>query len=246
MRWKITIEYDGTHYNGWQKQDGLPTIQGEIEKALLSIFEVPVETIVAGRTDAGVHAAAQVAHFDLANTKNLDGYGIAKALNAFLCTKHIAILDAQNVQNDFHARFSATNKLYRYRILNRLAPPALDKNVWHIRAPLDADTMHESAQKLLGKHDFTSYRDKECQAKTPIRHMKRLDISRHGDMVIFEAEAQSFLHHQIRNFIGTFVQVGMCKEDVDYPKRVLDARDRSLAGVTAPPQGLVLVRVEYP
>ncbi len=245
MRYKLTIEYDGAPYCGWQKQDEHPTVQGTIETALKSIFEQDIPLTVAGRTDAGVNALGQIAHMDLEDTKRLDGPGIAKALNAFLYDKKIAILDAQNVPDDFHARFSAKNKLYRYVILNRPAPPAADMKVWNIRHPLDVAAMHRSAQALLGSHDFTSYRDKECQAKSPVRNMKRLDIFKDGELVIFEAEAQSFLHHQMRNFIGTFVQVGLGKEDVTYPKTVLDAKERRLAGQTAPPQALFLVSIAY-
>lgn len=245
MRWKLTIEYDGAPYCGWQKQDGLPTVQGAIEAALHTVFQQNIDLTVAGRTDAGVHALEQVAHFDLENAKGLDGYGLAKALNAYLYDKNIAIIDARIVADDFHARFDATNKLYRYFILNRLAPPSINHKVWHMRQKLDVEAMHAAAQTLLGHHDFTSYRDKECQAKNPMRTMKRLDIVRDGEYVIFEAEAQSFLHHQIRNFMGTFVQVGLGKEPVSYPKSVLDRKERRLAGQTAPAQGLFLARVDY-
>lgn len=246
MRYKLTIEYDGQPYCGWQIQDDQPTVQQEIETALQSIFQQNTSLTVAGRTDAGVHALGQVAHMDLTDSKGLDGPSIAKALNALLWNKKIAVLHVEAAADDFHARFHACNKMYRYAILNRPAPPAADHKVWHVRYPLDVEAMHQSAQPLLGHHDFSAYRAKECQAKSPFRTMKRLDIYRQGEYVYFEAEAQSFLHHQIRNFIGTFAQIGRAKEDVTYAARVLESGQRVQAGQTAPPQGLYLVRVDYP
>lgn len=246
MRVKLTIEYDGTDYAGWQRQDGLRTVQGDIENALLALFQKSIPLTVAGRTDAGVHAHGQVAHCNIDDLKSLDESGLAKAINAHLRGAPIAIVRTDFVPEDFHARFSARNKLYRYTIMNRPAPAVLGRHImWHVRGDLDTDQMHAAAQKLLGNHDFTSYRDAECQAKTPLRTLDRLDVIREGDIVMIEAEGKSFLHHQVRNMVGTLVDVGLGKREADNPFTVLCQRDRRLAGQTAPACGLALIRIDY-
>lgn len=246
MRVKLTIEYDGTDYAGWQRQDNLPTVQGALENALRALLQTDISLTVAGRTDAGVHAEGQVAHFDADDLKGLQGGALSKGINAHLRDHTIAVIAAEAAADDFHARFSAVNKLYRYTIVNRAAKPALRQHAWHVRQKLDEAKMHEAAQAWLGRHDFTSFRDSECQAKSPVKTLDRLDVTRHGDVVVIEAEARSFLHHQMRNMAGTLVEFGMGKREVSESRAVLDAADRRLAGPTAPPQGLVLVRVDYP
>ena len=245
MRVKLTIEYDGTNYAGWQRQDGLPTVQGALENALRAVFQTDIPLMAAGRTDAGVHAAGQVAHGDIQDAKGLSGAKLAKAINAHLLDEQIAVVKAEEVPDDFHARFSATNKLYRYTILNRSAKPTLHQHAWHVRPKLDEKAMHEAAQAWLGRHDCTSFRDSECQSKSPIKTLDRLDVVRQGDQVVIEAEAKSFLHHQVRNMAGTLVDFGLGKRSIKDAKPLLDAADRRKAGPTAPAQGLVLLRVDY-
>lgn len=245
-RYKLTIEYDGTKYAGWQRQDNVMAVQQAIEEALEGVFQTHIPLTVAGRTDAGVHATGQVAHCDIEDVKGLSDDKLAKAINAHLMNHAVSIIGCRQVSEDFHARFSATNKLYRYTILNRQAKPAFDANrVWHVRGTLDADKMHEAAQTLLGTHDFTSFRDSECQAKSPIRTLDRLDVTRTGERVFIEAEAQSFLHHMVRNLVGTLSMIGSGREPVSYAASALAAKDRSQAGPTAPAQGLQLARVDY-
>lgn len=253
QRWKLTIEYQGTGYAGWQRQeDGIRSIQQDIEEAIQKFCGQDCRLHVAGRTDAGVHAHGQVAHFDLDyGDRPLDGYVLTKALNAHLGVQKIKILSAKPVADDFHARFNATNKLYIYRILSRLAPPTFDENlVWWMRYDLDIKAMQQGAAFLLGQHDFSSFRAAECQAKSPIRTLDRLDIQEAtlpcgGKEIQFHVEAKSFLHHQVRNMVGSLVQVGTGKWHPDDIQKILEAKDRKAGGITAPADGLSLVRVDY-
>ncbi len=246
-RWKITIEYNGAGYCGWQSQTGHKTVQDEIENAIFQFCGQHIRIHAAGRTDAGVHACGQVAHFDLDyGTRTLTGFDVAKAINAFLKNEQIAILDAVPVANDFHARFMATNKLYSYKIMNRRAHLAIHKGLaWHVYKDLDVPTMHDCAQMLIGTHDYSTFRDSQCQAKSPIRHISRIDITRHDDWVVMDVEGKSFLHHQVRNMIGSLVHVGTKKWSMDDFKCAFESRDRTKGGVTAPPDGLTMVRVDY-
>lgn len=247
-RWKLTIEYQGTKYAGWQRQDGgIKSVQQSVETAIYKFCQQQIIIHVAGRTDAGVHANGQVAHFDLDyGDRELTPHDLRKALNAHLGSEPISILKAEETHDEFHARFDAVSKLYTYRVLNREAKPSFQKNlVWHIRRELNIDAMREGAKHLLGSHDFTSFRAAECQAKTPLRSLDRLDIECVGEEILFHAEARSFLHHQVRNMVGTLAQVGQNKWQPIQVKRVLDAKDRTKAGPTAPPDGLYLVEVRY-
>lgn len=253
QRWKLTIEYQGTAYAGWQRQeDGVPSVQQAIEESIQAFCQQDCRLHVAGRTDAGVHAAGQVAHFDLDyGDRPLTGYDLTKALNAHLRGHKIAILQAEKVGEDFHARYGAVGKLYTYRLLNRLAPPTYDANlVWHWRRPLDVDAMRAGARYLLGHHDFTTFRAQECQAKSPEKTLDRLDIdvvNLHGDdcELRFLVEARSFLHHQVRNMVGTLMLVGDGKWVPNDVRLALEARDRAKGGPTAPPDGLSLTAVYY-
>ena len=250
-RYKLTIEYDGTEYRGWQRQEeGIPTVQAAIENAVKAYCQQEVTLHVTGRTDAGVHARAQVAHFDL--DKDVEGFDLAKAINAHLRPQPITILKAEKTGEDFHARYSAQNKLYQYRIINRPGFPALDQNrAWHMKRPLNAAAMHEAAQVLLGHHDFSTFRDSECQAKSPDKTLDRLDVTAipqdlwGGQDIFIEAEAKSFLHHQVRNMVGSLVMVGEGKWNADDLRAALKAKDRTKGGPTAPAAGLYLMRIDF-
>ena len=248
-RWKLTIEYDGAPYSGWQHQDHAPSVQNEIEKAIKAFCQKTIRIHVAGRTDAGVHGRGQVAHFDLDyGERPLTGFDLAKALNAHLrvAKQPIAILNAEIVPDDFHARFSAKNKLYLYRIINRPAPLTLERGkAWQVKRPLDEAKMQEAANLLLGQHDFTTFRDSECQAKSPVKTLDRLEIKRTGDVIEFEVEGRSFLHHQVRNMVGTLSHVGEGKWTPSDMSAALAAKDRTKGGITAPPDGLYLMRIDY-
>ena len=244
-RWKLTIEYHGGPYCGWQRQDGQPSVQQEIEEAIQKFSQQEVRIQGAGRTDTGVHALGQVAHFDL-EYRPISGFDIAKAINAHLKPQPIVILKAEEAHPEFHACFHATNKLYRYKIINRSTPLGIDQGLaWQAWRPLDADAMHDAAQLMLGQHDFTTFRDSECQAKTPVRTLDRIELKRDGDAVIMEVEAKSFLHHQVRNTIGTLILVGKGKWTKADFKKAFEAKDRTKGGITAPPDGLYLVRIDY-
>ena len=245
-RYALRLEYDGAPFCGWQRQDGLLSIQSVLEEAAAHVNggEVPLVT-AAGRTDAGVHAEAQVAHLDLAT--DLPPERVREALNFHTRPHPEAVTGAALVPEDWSARFSAIGRAYRYRILNRAARPALEwGRVWHVKKRLDAAAMHEAAQGLLGRHDFSAYRAASCQAKSPLRTLDRLDVTRLGDEIEIIAEARSFLHHQVRNMVGTLVEVGYGRRPASWPRSVLLGADRAKAGQTAPPEGLVLTGVKYP
>jgi tRNA pseudouridine38-40 synthase len=243
-RYKLTIEYDGTPYVGWQLQDNGPTIQGALTEAIAAFTGERVAVHGAGRTDAGVHALGQVAHVDLA--RDWDSDNVRDAMNFHLRPAPIAVLAAEQVTESFDARFSAIKRHYRYRISNRRADLALEQNrAWRVPRPLDSEAMHGAAQKLLGKHDFTTFRSTECQAKSPIKTLDRLDVTRDGDHVRVTASARSFLQHQVRSMVGSLVHVGEGKWSADDLASALSARDRARCGQVAPPHGLYLVRVEY-
>jgi tRNA pseudouridine38-40 synthase len=252
-RWKLLIEYDGTKYAGWQRQAHDPSVQESIETAITRFCGQDIRIHVAGRTDAGVHARGQIAHFDLDyGARPLSGYDLAKAINAHLRPQPIAILRAKETASDFHARFHAVNKLYTYRILCRPAFPALERGrVWHIRKELCPDKMAAGAKNLLGHHDFTTFRDSQCQAKTPVKTLDRLDIEtiNHGNAegyeILIHAEGRSFLHHQVRNMVGTLTLAGEGKWSPEDIKTALAAKDRKKGGPTAPADGLYLMRVDY-
>ena len=243
-RYRLTIEYDGTGFMGWQTQAHGTTVQGVLEATLAHLNGVDVNVQCAGRTDAGVHALAQVAHVDL--PKPWDLFELVNAINGNVRPHLVSVLDAQEVGEDFNARFSAKGRNYLFRILNRRAPPAIDKNkVWHVPVDLDEDAMHAGAQLLLGKHDFTTFRSAACQANSPIRTLDRFDVMRFGEEIEIYAEARSFLHHQVRSMVGSLRRVGEGKwQPVDL-RRALDAHDRKACGPVAPPQGLYLASVRY-
>ena len=243
-RYRLTLEYDGAPFVGWQRQNSGPSVQEAVETALAKFTGENPVTMAAGRTDAGVHALGQVAHFDLARV--WDPRKICDALNYHLRPDPIVAVDAAAVPDSFNARLSALRRSYLFRILNRRAPSAFDAGrVWHIDRPLDIDAMHHAAQALVGHHDFTSFRSSECQAKSPMKTLDRLDVRRVGDEVHIDAVARSFLHHQVRNFTGTLALVGEGKWSRRDVELALAKRDRRAAGPTAPPDGLYLVAVEY-
>lgn len=254
QRWKLTIEYDGRPFSGWQRQEpGIPSVQAAIEEALYKFCQQYLTLHVAGRTDAGVHACGQVAHFDLDyGDRPLRAYDLAKALNAHLRGVPVVVLKAEEVPESFHARFMAVNKLYTYRLVCRSAPMTYDRGlVWQTWRMLDVAAMQEGAAYLLGHHDFTTFRDSECQAKSPMKTLDRLDLETvpydgcGGVEIRFHVEGRSFLHHQVRNIVGTLALVGEGKWKPQDMKRALDARDRTKGGPTAPPDGLSLVRIDY-
>ncbi len=243
-RYKLTIEYNGTPFVGWQVQDNGPSVQGVLTEAIAAFTGERVAVAGAGRTDAGVHASGQVAHIDLA--KEWDGDTVRDAINFHLRPRPIAVLTAEQVAEDFDARFSAIKRHYLYRIVNRRADLTLDQTrAWRVPRPLDDDAMHAAAQKLVGRHDFTTFRAAECQAKSPVKTLDQLDVKRDGDEVRITASARSFLHHQVRSMVGSLVHVGEGKWSAEDLADALAARDRTRCGQVAPPQGLYLVRVEY-
>ncbi|MES2728835.1 MAG: tRNA pseudouridine(38-40) synthase TruA [Pseudomonadota bacterium] len=256
QRWKLIVEYVGTGYVGWQRQREFEnTVQQQIEDALFRFCKQKIAVYAAGRTDAGVHATGQVVHLDLdykGGNQPLTGFDLRRALNAHLRPNLIAVVDATPVLPDFHARFMAKNKLYCYRIVARRAAPVADINhVWHRYKPLDIAAMQDAARHLVGTHDFTTFRAQECQAKSPIRTLERLDITAapydafDGVDLRIMLESQSFLHHQVRNIVGTLVLVGEGKWTSADVASALAARDRARGGPTAPACGLSLVRVDY-
>jgi tRNA pseudouridine38-40 synthase len=243
-RYKLTIEYDGTPYVGWQIQDNGPTIQGALTEAIAAFTGERVIVHGAGRTDAGVHALGQVAHVDLA--RDWDTNNVRDAANFHLRPQPIAVLMAEQVADDFEARFSATRRHYLYRISNRRADLALEQNrAWRVPRPLDTAAMQGAAQRLIGKHDFTTFRSTECQAASPVKTLDRLDVTRDGDDVRVTASARSFLQHQVRSMVGSLTHVGEGKWSADDLAAALAARDRTACGQVAPPHGLYLVKVEY-
>jgi tRNA pseudouridine38-40 synthase len=243
-RWKLTLEYDGGPFVGWQRQDNGPSVQAALERAVEAFSGEPITVHAAGRTDAGVHATGQVAHIDLAKETTADT--VRDALNFHLKPDPVAVRSAEAANGDFHARFSATMRHYRYRILNRRAPAALERgHVWHVGVALDPAAMHDAAQRLIGKHDFTSFRAVACQADSPVKTLDALTVEAAGEEIHLRARARSFLHHQVRNIAGTLKLVGEGKWTGDDVAAALAARDRGRAGPTAPAEGLYLIRVDY-
>ena len=241
----IAFEYDGRRFHGWQFQkSGVRSVQAELEKAVAKVADHPVDLVCAGRTDAGVHASFQIAHFDTPSVRNLRSW--VMGMNTAL-PDDIAVHWAGNGVDDFHARFSAVYRRYRYIIYNHAVRPGIQRGQvsWNFR-PLDEHRMHQAAQALIGEHDFTSFRAAGCQSRTPVRYMERIAVTRSGNYVVIDVQANAFLHHMVRNIAGALMDVGTGKESVDWVGDVLEARDRKLAGVTAPPHGLYLVDVGYP
>jgi len=243
MRIAASIEYDGRPYSGWQIQDGVKTIQAEIEKALSNVADHPVRVICAGRTDTGVHAANQVIHFDTTATRSNTSW--VRGANTHL-PESICLTWAKPVTDNFHARFMARQRSYRYIILNRpIRPTTLaGKVVWQYR-PLDVLRMAAAAQYLVGEHDFTSYRAQACRAKSPVRTMHKLDVYRSGEFIYLDICANAFLHHMVRNIAGVLMTIGAGDQPVEWAKEVLEYCDRTKGGITAPAAGLYLVKVNY-
>jgi len=243
-RYRLTIEYDGTGFVGWQRQDNGPSVQGALEAAVRAFCGEEVTLAAAGRTDSGVHALAQVAHVDLTNAWAPDT--VRDALNAHLRPAAVAVLAAEVVDGAFHARFDAVERRYLYRILNRRSPPTLEiGRAWHVGRPLDAGAMHRAAQVLVGRHDFSTFRDAQCQAASPVKSLDTLDVRREGDLVLVEARARSFLHRQVRSMVGSLSHVGEGRWSAGDLRAALETRDRAACGVIAPACGLYLVSVAY-
>ena len=244
-RYKLTIEYDGAPYQGWQWQDHAPSVQGTLEAAAEKINGEPTEVYGAGRTDSGVHALAAVAHMDL--VKDIREDKVRDAMNFHLRDAPISVLDAKLMPDAWHARFDARERRYLYRIIDRRPKLALDKGrVWRLPMKLDADIMHMAAQTLVGEHDFTTFRDTQCQAKSPIKTLDEITVLRAGAEIHVHLTARSFLHKQVRSIVGTLVDIGRGYHPSDYIQTALDAHDRTACGQVAPPDGLYLVSVHYP
>lgn len=243
-RYKLTIEYDGAPYQGWQWQDHAPTVQGVLEAAGERINGAPVEVYGAGRTDSGVHALAMTAHMDL--TKDLRADKVRDAMNFHLGEESVCILDAHVVDDDWHARFDARERRYLYRLIDRRPKLVLDKGrVWRLPVKLDDDAMHSAAQDLIGQHDFTTFRDTQCQAKSPVKTLDQVTVLRAGAEIHVHIRARSFLHKQVRSIVGTLADIGRGHRDARYAKQALEARDRKACGQVAPADGLYLVSVGY-
>lgn len=244
QRYKLTIAYNGAPYCGWQRQLELLSVQQALEIAFRSFCGQDVTIIAAGRTDAGVHASGQVCHVDLAKEWRTDV--VRDAVNQYLANERISVLSAEKIGQDFHARFSATSRHYVYKMLNRRAPPVFERGfVWHLKRKIDAAAMDRAAKLLTGRHDFSTFRDAECQAESPIRNLDRFDVVRDGEMVLFHLSARAFLHRQVRSMVGTLEQVGSGRWSEHDLVRALQAKDRKACGPVAPSDGLYLDRVDY-
>ncbi|HEY5409263.1 MAG TPA: tRNA pseudouridine(38-40) synthase TruA [Caulobacteraceae bacterium] len=243
-RYRLTVEYDGTPYRGFQVQAGQPSVQASLERAIEAFSGERVVIGAAGRTDTGVHATGQVVHFDL--ERDWPAATVGNALNAHLAAEPIAVLDAALAAEDFHARFSAMGRVYLFRILNRRAPPALERGrVWHVKKPLDAGAMHAAAQALVGHHDFTTFRDTACQAKSPLKTLDEASVWREGEEIRLRFASRSFLHRQVRSMTGSLAEVGAGRWTAQDLEAALEAKDRKACGPVAPSEGLCLVAVEY-
>lgn len=243
-RYRLTLEYDGGSFVGWQRQENGPSVQGALEEAIFRLSGERVTATGAGRTDSGVHASGQVAHFDLERSPEPET--VRDALNFHLKPWPVAVLDAEVAPDGFHARFSATGRRYLYRIVCRRAPPALDRGrAWHVSRPLDAEAMAVGARSLIGRHDFTTFRAAECQADSPVKTLDRLDVERAGDEIRIVSEARSFLHRQVRSMVGSLKLVGEGRWPAARIADALDRRDRRACGPVAPPEGLYLTAVLY-
>lgn len=244
-RFRLTIEFDGRPFMGWQRQAHGPSVQAAIEEAAQLILGEPVLVFAAGRTDAGVHGLGMVAHIDVA--RPISPFRLMEGINARLRPNPVAVLACEQVSSDFHARFSCVARHYAYRIVNRRAPLTLDAGqAWRIAGNLDSDAMHAAAQLLVGRHDFTTFRSVHCQADSPVRTLDRLDVLRDGQRITVLASARSFLHHQVRSMVGCLALVGEGKWSGDDLRRALEARDRAALGLNAPPDGLFFLRADYP
>lgn len=246
IQYKITLEYQGTNYCGFQKQPDMPnkSVEEILENAVFSFSQERIKIIASGRTDAGVHALGQVAHFDL--NKKFEAHKIVSGLNNYLRGEDIAVLDCELVDEIFHARFSAKQRHYRYLIINRRAPLTLQKDrAWHLAQPLNLQDMAAAAQFLIGQHDFSSFRDSECQAKSAMKNIEKITLTKNGDEIAIEVSAKSFLHHMVRNIVGTLMWVGIGKIKIEDVKKILESRDRTKSGPNAPACGLYFLRVDY-
>jgi len=243
-RWRLTIEYDGGPFMGWQRQDHGPSVQQALEEALQRMTGEQAAFIAAGRTDAGVHALAMSAHVDV--MKSVTPHRLREGLNALVRPQPVSVLDVEQVPDDWHARFSCIGRRYLYRVLARRAPAALDAGrVWHIPVALDVDAMREGAAHLIGRHDFTTFRSAQCQSDSPVKTLDTLDVSRAGDEIHVTAGARSFLHHQVRSMVGCLALVGRGQWQPGDMKTALEARDRAALGFNAPPHGLYFVEALY-
>ena len=244
-RYRLTIEYDGRRFVGWQRQTIGVSVQGVIEEAVATIIGERVAVHGAGRTDAGVHARAMVAHLDIA--RDVAPFRLAEGINACVRPHAVAVTACARAASEFHARFSCIARHYRYVIVNRRAPLTFEEGLaWRVRTALDAEAMHDAAQPLVGQHDFTTFRSVHCQAGSPVRTLDRLDVVRDGDRIAIDASARSFLHHQVRSMVGCLSLVGRGKWSADDLQAALDARDRHALGLNAPPDGLYFTGADYP
>lgn len=243
-RFALTVEYDGRPFMGWQRQEHGPSVQGAIEMAARAVTGETVTAHAAGRTDAGVHALAMRAHVEIA--RKITPFRLMEALNARLRPAPVAVLGCEAVADDWHARFSCIGRHYEYRIVNRRAPLTWEAGLaWRVAAELDAEAMHAAAQRLVGRHDFTTFRSAHCQSESPVKTLDRLDVARDGDRLTVRASARSFLHHQVRSMVGCLALVGQGKWSVGDMAAALAAKDRAALGLNAPPDGLFFVRADY-
>lgn len=244
-RWRLTVEFDGGPFMGWQRQDHGPSVQGALEEALQLMTGEEVAVHAAGRTDAGVHGLAMTAHCDIA--KHVTEHRLREGINALVRPHPVSVLAVAPVEDDWHARFSCIGRRYLYRILNRRAPPALDHGkVWHVPVALDAEAMAEGAQHLVGRHDFTTFRSVHCQSASPLKTLDSLTVERVGEEIHIRAAARSFLHHQVRSMVGCLGLVGRGRWSPDDVRAALEAKDRQRLGLNAPPEGLYFVEAVYP